>query len=97
MSVTSGKRARRIAIVIIVVAFLVYIIYGSVIIGERIEEKSKEVELLREQVEEQTLINEDLQRSLDQPIDFDYIERIAREQLGLAYPNERVFVNIDGN
>jgi len=91
------KNKRRIAVAIIVVAFFVYVLHGSVTLGSLIEKKTAEVESLRIQVEEQRLVNEQLQRTLEQPVDTEYVERVAREKLGLAYPNERVFVNVDGN
>lgn len=95
--VKKKRRIRRIAIVIIVAAFLIYTIHGSVMLGDMIEAKEKEAENLRVQIEEQMLINEELERQLAQPIDAEYIERVAHEQLGLAYPNERVFINVDAN
>lgn len=91
------KSRKRIAIIIIIVAFFAYIMHGLVTLGSMIEKKTAQVESLRIQVEEQKLINEQLQRTLEHPIDTEYVERVAREKLGLAYPNERVFVNVDGN
>jgi cell division protein DivIC len=91
------KRRGRIALAIIALAFIVYVVHASVNLGTLIEKKSAEVTSLEKAVEEQRLINEELQRTLDMPIDSDYVERIARDKLGLAYPNERVFINVDGN
>ena len=96
-SASKKKSRRRGAIIIIAVAFFIYVMHGLVTLGSMIEKKASEVESLRIQVEEQKIVNEQLQRTLEQPIDAEYVERIAREKLGLAYPSERVFVNVDGN
>ncbi len=94
---TKKRGRRRIILIIILAVFLVYIIYQMATLGSMIEKKTRDLESLRTQVEEQKMINEQLERTLEQPIDAEYVERVAREKLGLAYPNERVFVNVDSN
>ncbi|MBQ1334889.1 MAG: septum formation initiator family protein [Clostridia bacterium] len=92
---TNGRR--RVLLIIILIAFFVYIIYEMATLSSMIEKKTRDLETLRTQVEEQRIVNEQLERTLEQPIDAEYVERVAREKLGLAYPNERVFVNVDSN
>ncbi|MBR2742460.1 MAG: septum formation initiator family protein [Clostridia bacterium] len=88
---------KRIALIIVFAAFIIYIFYQMATLGSMIEKKTRDLETLRVQVEEQKIVNEQLERTLEQPIDAEYVERVAREKLGLAYPNERVFVNVDSN
>lgn len=46
---------------------------------------------LQQQIEQQRIQSEELQRDLANGGE-DYIERVARERLGFAAPDERVFV-----
>jgi cell division protein FtsB len=48
-----------------------------------LEEKREELEI---EIEELTFL-------LDQPVDYDYIVRVAREKLGLHLPDEIVYYN----
>ena len=48
------------------------------------EKLSAEKEILEEKIEE-------MRYRLDSPLDDDYIARIAREKLGLCYPDEIIF------
>ena len=48
------------------------------------------------QVEQQAEKNIEMQAMMDAENEDAYIERVAREKLGYAYPNERVFIDISG-
>ena len=52
---------------------------------------------LEQQNEEQRIANKELERILSDGTEEEYIERIAREQLGFAYPEEQVLVDISGS
>lgn len=43
------------------------------------------------------IANKELERILSDGTEEEYIERIAREQLGFAYPEEQVLVDISGS
>ena len=49
---------------------------------------------LRQQVQTQQQENDALQKSIDQGGSQEEMERIARDELGLVSPGERVFVDI---
>ncbi len=45
-------------------------------------------------IDEETLINKQLKDELDQTSTDEYMERMAREKLGLVKSNERVFIDV---
>ena len=77
----------RCALIGIVIISLCTFVSGVMIYNanqERIKELEQQIEDKQEQVDE-------LQFLIDSPIDFDYIVRIAREKLGLHFPDETIF------
>lgn len=87
-STKSGmKILLRCALIAIVVISLCTFVSGVMIYNanqERIKELKEQVADRKEQVDE-------LQFLIDSPIDYDYIVRIAREKLGLHFPDETIF------
>ena len=71
------------------------IIFVCTFIDQQISlnQKSKEIDELTEMVEAATKETERLQAEVDNLSDPEYIEKVARERLGLVRPNERVFVD----
>ncbi|WP_242969338.1 FtsB family cell division protein [Anaeromassilibacillus sp. An200] len=84
---------------IAICAFAVYMIAALINQQVQISEKSKELSEMQQQLEEQNIRNEELRRALSDGSEqnSEYLERYAREELGYAKPDERVFVNIAGN
>ncbi len=77
----------RCGLIAIVVISLCTFVSGVMIYNanqERIKELKEQIADRREQVDE-------LQFLIDSPIDFEYIVRIAREKLGLHFPDETIF------
>lgn len=79
-----------------VLLFIFYFMIQFVIMGSQIREKKQELGALEQQVAQQQLTNDELQNMLDSGLTDEYIERIARDKLGLAYQGERVFIDISG-
>jgi cell division protein FtsL len=52
---------------------------------------------LQEQVEEQVDKNEQLQEEIKRVKSHDYVEKIAREELGLVKPGEILFIPVEEN
>ena len=79
-----------------VLGFAVYVTVS--LIGMQVEVTSKRRELLalQQNVEQQKLINAETERMLDGENDKEYIERIARDKLGYAYPDEKIFIDRSG-
>ncbi len=84
---SSMKVLFRCALIAIVVISLCTFVSGVMIYNAN-KEKSKELEQQIEDKQEQV---DELKFLLDSPIDFDYIVRIAREKLGLHFPDETIF------
>lgn len=59
--------------------------------------KRRELENINTQVATQTAQNTELQRMLDTDDEAKYYERVARDKLGYARPDEHVFVDMSGN
>ena len=76
--------------------FVFYFVIQFIVIASQIREKKQELASLQDQVDEQQLANDELQNMLDSGLTDEYIERIARDKLGLAYQGERVFIDISG-
>ncbi len=62
----------------------------------RITEKQQELESVNGQLEQQLQQNDEMNRILESGSDLEIIERVARDKLGYAKPNERVFVDVTG-
>lgn len=96
----SGKSApkqklnvKRLAIVAAAAVFIIYFIYAMIAQQIALSNKNKEIQSLEEQVSAANTETERLQKELDNLEDPEYLERVAREKLGLVRPNERVFVD----
>ena len=86
-SKSSMKVLLRCGLIAIVVISLCTFVSGVMIYNanqEKIKELEQQIDDKQEQVDE-------LKSLLDSPIDFDYIVRIAREKLGLHFPDEIIF------
>lgn len=96
----SGKSApkqklnvKRLAIVAAAAVFIIYFVYAMIAQQIALSNKNKEIQSLEEQVSAANTETERLQKELDNLEDPEYLERVAREKLGLVRPNERVFVD----
>ena len=70
----------------------------SLIINQvEITARRQELDEAHQQLEDRIAQNEELSRVLESDDELELIERIARDELGYAKPNERVFVEISGN
>ena len=58
--------------------------------------KRQQLAILQQQQQRVQLETDDIQRVLEIEDEEEYIERIARQRLGYANPNEKVFKDIQG-
>lgn len=96
----SKSKIRGIKGIIVAVALLVFTIYvviSLILIGNNIKTKRQETVELQAQIVDKETINKELQDLIDNGADAEYIIKIAKEKLGLVYPDERVYVDISGN
>ena len=73
-----------------------YLVAGLVFNQVDIVAKQKELQDLENQLEQQRQQNDELERVLESGSDQEIIERVARDKLGYAKPNERVFIDVTG-
>lgn len=95
-----SKRKKRKANWLVRFFMLCFVGYVAVsLIGMQVEVTSKRRELLalQQSVEQQKRINAETQRLLNGEDDEEYIERVARDKLGYAYPDEKIFIDRSGN
>ena len=83
-------------VTLVVTVVLVSICIALVDIYAQINEKQQQLDVLNRQIYEQTQENLDSQRLLSEEDEETYIEKYAREKLGFARPEERVFYSITG-
>ena len=83
----------RLLAVVLVGLFVLYFIYIMIWKQVMLSKKNKEIDALEEKISAATQQTEQLKEQLSSMEDPEYIERIAREKLGLVRPNERVFVD----
>ena len=84
---------KRFAVAVAVVVFVSYFIYVMIWQQITLSKKNKEINELEEKISIASQETEALQKELDNLEDPEYLERIAREKLGLVRPNERVFID----
>ena len=73
-----------------------YLVAGLVFNQVDMAAKQKELQDLENQLEQQRQQNDELERVLESGSDQEIIERVARDKLGYAKPNERVFIDVTG-
>lgn len=92
---SGGKKPniKKVAAYAAAAVVLIYFVYTMIWQQVQISRKSKEIDNLRQQVEAELEESDKLRSEIENLNDPEYIERIAREKLGLVRPNERVFVD----
>ena len=81
-------------------ALLVFFIFGMVtLVSLQLDQNRKQSEIaaLNGQIQEYEDYIAELQASLDAPMDDEYVAEIAREKLGLRYPQEVIFYSDDAD
>lgn len=78
------------------VGLFVYLLVSLVYVQMDIVSKTQQLDNLAGQVEAQQAANQELQRTLDVEDEAAYMERVAREKLGYARPDERLYVDMSG-
>lgn len=82
---------KKILVLMLIIYFLYTIIAQQKTLNSYAQEKEKYNDNIETAQEEQNELNE-----MKENINSDeYIEQIAREKLGMYYPNERVYIDIE--
>ncbi len=82
-------------LIVCILAFLFIIYFSCTIISQQrtIRRKNNEIETLSEQISDANRETDRLKEELESVNDPEYLERMAREKLGLVSPNERVYID----
>ena len=91
----TGYINRRKFILALLAAFCIYLLINVISIRVRLYKQRQQLNLILEQIETAQKENDELRHMLSGSED-EYIERIAREKLGYAAVDERVFEDITG-
>ncbi|MEG0768616.1 MAG: septum formation initiator family protein [Ruthenibacterium sp.] len=93
------RRKMRFTALALRVGFVCVVLYLAVmLVSTQVEIVARRQQLtnVTQEVDAQKAENLELQRTLDSDNEDAYIERVARDKLGYARPNERVFVDMSG-
>jgi len=93
---TKQKVQKNFLIRVALIAFGAYLAYSLVSFQVDIARKRATLNEIKQQYDEQTIENEELQRTLDTYGTNEFVERMAREKLGYAYSDEHFYVDISG-
>ena len=94
-----ARRKRRSSFFVKITTFCFIVCAAVAFIQSQADVVSKRRELaaLQESIKLQQASNDEIKRILEGGNDMEYIERIAREKLGYAYPDEKIFIDRSGN
>lgn len=87
------KKNRKILRNLLVIAIVVYIAFVFIDQQKTLNEYSKNVEELNQQIASEEATNEELNQQKDNVNSLEFIEEMAREKLDMYYPNERVYMD----
>jgi cell division protein FtsL len=81
--------------VLVVIGFMIYFVY--VLIGQQKVLYAKNVEMnnVQAKVAEEMSLNEDLKNQKEMLATDEYVEKVAREKLGMVKPGEKIFIDIN--
>jgi len=90
-----NKRKKSKLIPVIIVAIFAYFVYIAVNQQNIMDAKHKEMEAIQAKIEAERKLNEELKEQKKNVNSDEYIEKMAREKLGMVKSGEKVFVDID--
>ncbi len=87
----AGKKSK-----LIFIALTLFIVYFAITFIEQqkiINLKTKQIKDINEKIAEEQRINEELNKSLEIIGSDEYVEKVARERLGMVKSGEKLFVD----
>jgi len=91
------KRRSSFFVKIVTFCFIVCAAVAFIQTQSDVVSKRRELAALQQSIKLQQASNDEVRRILEGGNDLKYIERIAREKLGYAYPDEKIFIDRSGN
>ena len=95
MNIKKSKSSRIMTVAMI--ALICYVVVSLFVLQADISSYRRQLAALEEECQHQELENQELDEIARQDSDFDYIVKMAREKLGLAFPDEHIFYDVSGN
>lgn len=90
-----SKRGRSKSSLIIMLGLMIYFGYKVVEQEKILYAKRNEMKVMNSKIEEEQTINKELQKQKELINSDEYIEKMAREKLGMIKSDEKVFVDIN--
>lgn len=90
------KRRNSLILKIAILSFAVYIVATLIYQAVQIKESNKRLAQVKSQYAATQAENEKLEALLNES-DEEFMESVAREELGYSKPNERIYVDASGN
>lgn len=88
------KKKLRIRLIVVIGA-LIYLSFIFIEQQNLIEIKNAEMQALQSKIEEENIVSNELNEKKDLIDSPEYIEKIAREKLGMVKSDEKVFVDVN--
>lgn len=90
----SKRKKSKVGLILIAVicAYFIYIMVGQ---EKLLIQKQNEMKKIEAKIEDEKALNEELQKQKQEVNSDSYVERIAREKLGMVKPGEKVFVDVN--
>ena len=90
-----NKKINNLLKKILVLIFIIYFVYTIIAQQKTLNTYAQEKDKCNEDIEVAQEKQEELQEMKENINSDEYIEQIAREKLGMYYPNERVYIDIE--
>ncbi|HHW31415.1 MAG TPA: septum formation initiator family protein [Clostridiaceae bacterium] len=90
-----SKRKKPMLSLILVTGFFIYFIITLIEQQRIINFKNNEAKNIRAKIQSEMQLNEELKKFKENLYSDEYIEKIAREKLGMVKPGEKIFFDID--
>lgn len=78
-------------------AFFVYFCVSFIFMQVDIANRRESLAVAQKELKDQQYLNKEIESILDLGNTDEYIMRIAREKLGFVFPDERVFIDVNGS
>lgn len=89
-----SKRKKSPLAVVSVAVILVYLLFIAINQQKILNTKDLELNRIDSRIEDETKLNEELNKEKETIRSDEYIEKVAREKLGMVKKNQKVFVDI---
>ena len=90
-----NKKTSKLYKKILILAFIIYFVYTLIMQQKTLNSYATEQDKYNEDIEVAEEEQNELQEMKDNINSDEYIEQIAREKLGMYYPNERVYIDVE--